>query len=568
MIYKQQEKESTPCAANPNLQNPTPAAAPSQSPSPGTARGASTGTFAPGGQTETPDRSKLYFKKAAYLVYRFSETGQFQFWLFSGKPEWKPSDFLNLTYARQNRENLKPPSQWLAEYADSHEWPEITQKEFDEMCKNMNAPTAAAAATTAAPAAEPEETLTTSGSAEDAKTSQAWTSGAADAESLSVRPSLVDTAPATQSLSDAGTACLEAEPERPSFDYSGLDAQTVEDLHLAEREYIRGKRLAETGLRRMADGVAIAHEALCVTDATICRNGETGKFSKADQTFGAWCESVGLNRKAAERLLQVSTLFDRSSPKEQKVLADLAPSLLYAAAKPSAPEELVQGVKEGSITTHKQYQELQAQLKAEKDRADTAEAERDAARSEKAGLAADCNRLGKAASDAKRRAQTAEAQRDAALADVDGLSQQNTRLQEERDSAEKRASETEKQLEGSRQVAAAEHSRAEHWKEKAEAMTRQASAAPIEAKVVDTDEVERLAAEKAEALAAQQMAQRDAKDARDAYDAVILATRSMDAAWQALAPMLPRLAPEEKSQAIHQFVQKLMCIKEDVLKCL
>ena len=51
-------------------------------------------------------------------------------------------------------------------------------------------------------------------------------------------------------------------------------------------------------------------------------------------------------------------------------------------------------------------------------------------------------------------------------------------------------------------------------------------------------------------------------------DAVILATRSMDAAWQALAPMLPRLAPEEKDQAIHQFVNKLMCIKEDVLKCL
>ena len=69
-------------------------------------------------------------------------------------------------------------------------------------------------------------------------------------------------------------------------------------------------------------------------------------------------------------------------------------------------------------------------------------------------------------------------------------------------------------------------------------------------------------------LAAQQMAQRDAEDARAAYDAVILAPRSVDAAWQALAPMLPRLAPEEKSQAIHQFVNKLMCIKEDVLKCL
>lgn len=299
------EKEAAPCAASPNPQSPTPTAAPSQSPGPGTAHGACTGTIAPGGRMETPDGSKLYFKKTA-----------------------------------------------------------------------------------------------------------------------------------------AAAACLEAEPEeRPGFDYSGLDAQTVKDLQLAEREYISGKRLAGMGLRRMADGVAIAHEALCVTVATICRNGETGKFSKADQTFGAWCESVGLSRKSAERLLQVSTLFDRSSPKQQKILADLAPSLLYAAAKPSARPDLVQGVKDGDITSLKQYREMQARAEAAESRAQTAEAERDAARSEKAGLAADCNRLGKAAEDAKRRAQTAEAQRDAALADVDGLSQQNTMLQSELKASEDSAAE-------------------------------------------------------------------------------------------------------------------------------
>lgn len=47
------------------------------------------------------------------------------------------------------------------------------------------------------------------------------------------------------------------------FDFSGLDAQTVADLHLAEREYVGGKKMAEMGLRRMADAVAIAHDALC-----------------------------------------------------------------------------------------------------------------------------------------------------------------------------------------------------------------------------------------------------------------------------------------------------------------
>lgn len=148
-----------------------------------------------------------------------------------------------------------------------------------------------------------------------------------------------------------------------AFDYSGLDDQTVAELHLAEREYTGGKKMAEMGLRRMADAVAIAHDALCVTDATICRNG--GKFAAPEQSFSAWCESIGIHRKSAERLLQVAKLMDSSTPREEKVLEELSPSLLYAAAKPSAPAELVQAVKDGDITTHKQYQELLEKYKAE-----------------------------------------------------------------------------------------------------------------------------------------------------------------------------------------------------------
>lgn len=169
---------------------------------------------------------------------------------------------------------------------------------------------------------------------------------------------------ATQSPSAAEPASLEAKDINiPAFDYSGLDDQTVADLHLAEREYMRGRKLAEVGLRRMADGVAMAHDALCCTDATNCRNGD-GRFIPPEHSFGAWCDSVGLNRKAAERLLQVSKLFDNSTPREQTVLEELGPSLLYAAAKPSAPAELVQAVKDGDITSHKQYQEALAEIRA------------------------------------------------------------------------------------------------------------------------------------------------------------------------------------------------------------
>ncbi|WP_302375171.1 hypothetical protein, partial [uncultured Gemmiger sp.] len=109
--------------------------------------------------------------------------------------------------------------------------------------------------------------------------------------------------------------------------------------------------MAEAGLRRMADGVAIAHEALVpIWDK---RNNQY-----SEDTFRRWCESIGVSKSAAYRLLQVTALFDNSSPEQQKILDSLSPSLLYAAAKPTAPADLVQAVKDGDITTHKQYQEL------------------------------------------------------------------------------------------------------------------------------------------------------------------------------------------------------------------
>lgn len=219
------------------------------------------------------------------------------------------------------------------------------------------------------------ETSITSASGADAGTSLPGSS-CKSAPNFSPAPaSPADAGVAAQNLCAAEPASLEAKDINvPAFDYSGLDDQTVADLHLAEREYMRGRKLAEVGLRRMADGVAMAHDALCCTDATNCRNGD-GRFIPPEHSFGAWCDSVGLNRKAAERLLQVARLFDNSTPREEKVLEELGHSLLYAAAKPSAPAELVQAVKDGDITSHKQYQDLLARYNAEKAAREKAEHE-------------------------------------------------------------------------------------------------------------------------------------------------------------------------------------------------
>ena len=280
---------------------------------------------------------------------------------------------------------------------------------------------------------------------------------------------------------------------RPAFDYSGLTDQTVEDLHFAEDEYHHGKQMAERGLVHMGNAIAAAHDALCGTVVAQCDN---GKFAKKEDTFRAWCVSIGITKDTAYRLLQVSALLNGSSPRQQKILKELSPTLLYAVAKPSAPAELVEQVKSGDITTNKQYQEALAQIKAEKDRAAAAEAREEEA----------WNMVSKAQDEA----QTAKNDLDAALADVQGLDEENARLKAEKEKAERSYNEMyESRIAANlqRQKAEAERDRAEERAKNAEdALKKQ----PITA-VIDEEEIDRRAAEKAWGLA-------DARNAELAKD--------------------------------------------------
>lgn len=494
-----------------------------------------------------------------HLLYALKH-GRFWFW-DKHQNKWVPSDWASQQYAKaQTKEPDLTQEDWLGYcfgiLMDDYEVPDAVVKALRALsnkeeppCKvNTTAPNADAAVTMAAPAA----TL-----AEETSTTQA------DANSCPPDPcSPADASGAMSNPSGAAAACSAAE-----FDYSGLDAQTVTDLHLAEQMYTSGRKLAEMGLRRMADGVSIAHDALCVTIATKCRNGK-GAFSDSEKTFGGWCESVGLNRKAAERLLQVAKLFDSSSTRQQQVLEELSPSLLYAAAKPSAPADLVQAVKSGDITTHKQYQELlkeNQQLRADR-----------------------VNALNAAAA--------AEAARDAALADVDGLHEQNRQLQaaatgaqesyrtahKNEDSAlrrateaEQRAKEAEKQLAGARQVVDAARMRADKYQREAEA----AKAQPVAA-AVDEDEINRRAHTLADELTAPLRSELEAAkaaaatpeqielDTRNAYDSLLLAGRAMQNAWKSVKPQLAKLPPDTRAGAINQLTNTLTEIQTEAIKCL
>lgn len=488
-----------------------------------------------------------------HLLYALKH-GRFWFW-DKHQNKWVPSDWAAQQYAKaQTKEPDLAQEDWLGRcfgiLMDDYEVPDAVVKALRALsnkeeppCKvNTTAPNTDAAVTTAAPAA----TL-----AEETSTTQA------DANSCPPGPcSPADASGAMSNPSGAETACSAAE-----FDYSGLDEQTVNDLHLAERECAAGRRLAEAGLRRMADGVAIAHEALVP-------NWDKRNNQYSEDTFRRWCESIGVSKSAAYRLLQVTALFDNSSPEQQKILDSLSPSLLYAAAKPSAPADLVQAVKSGDITTHKQYQDLlkeNQQLRADR-----------------------VNALNAAAA--------AEAARDAALADVDGLHEQNRQLQaaatgaqesyrtahKNEDSAlrrateaEQRAKEAEKQLAGARQVADAARMRADKYQREAEA----AKAQPVAA-AVDEDEINRRAHTLADELTAPLRSELEAAkaaaatpeqielDTRNAYDSLLLAGRAMQNAWKSVRPQLAKLPPDTRAGAINQLTNTLTEIQTEAIKCL
>lgn len=263
-----------------------------------------------------------------------------------------------------------------------------------------------------------------------------------------------------------GTQTTQDKPAAPSFDF-GADDQTNALLLQDAQTFITGN---------MARIMAAKHA-----------HDLTANHYKG--SWGKWCAAVGISRDTGDNMVRVAEQFGNIQL-EGKSIFDVQPmKLLYAAAKPSTPEEVKQAVFTGDITTYKEYQEALAQIKAEKDRANAAEAERDK-------LLGAQNR----AAWAESHIQDVEAQRDAALADVQGLTEQNARLNAEKEKAVQSYNE----MYESRIAANLQRQKAEAERDRAEARAHKAEDAlkhqPITA-VVDEEEVERRAAEKAWGLA-------------------------------------------------------------------
>lgn len=262
--------------------------------------------------------------------------------------------------------------------------------------------------------------------------------------------------------------------------------------------------------------------------------------------WAQWCQSVGLSIRSATRMVEVGNNV-MGSAKLAELVQDgqIGKSLLQAICAPSAEPEAVDQVLSGDITTHKEYQELLAQLKAEKERGAAAEAREE--------------EVWKMHEEAKQRAETAESRYKAALADVTGLQKQYSQMSQRANDAEE-----------ARIAARLQCQKAECERDKAEQRAKEAEAAlkkqPIAA-VVDEEEMDKRAHQQAYAIAADMTGElRQKLERMQENDAawVFQSKDRMESEWERMVPMLERMDPDIKKAALDGVLKMLGRIQGQV----
>lgn len=365
------------------------------------------------------------------------------------------------------------------------------------------------------------------------------------------------TAPIPANTADVAEPCGNV-PASPSFDFSALgdlSGQAAEADHQFDLHYGTAQ-----------DEYLISCIYLARVHALTAKAGRYG-----GGTWTKWYESKGLSEGSARSMVKNGDAFKSATVAELKCLPELTRKDLNLIARSGCAEQLT-----AAAGDSQRVQELLAQLKAEKSRADTAEAhleaahadinglteraqkaesERDKARADQLSTAKDCNRLGLKVSQEKDRADKAEAREEEAW-----------KLQSK---AETRAQEAENQLAGSRQVAEAAKLRGDKLKAENDALKKQ----PITA-VVDKEEVERQAREMAAEMTAELRAQLEQassgseQDAHSSYDNVLLADRSFQNIGKMVIPSLRKLPQEQREAVANQLIRTLGQIQGEVSQCL
>lgn len=290
-------------------------------------------------------------------------------------------------------------------------------------------------------------------------------------------------------------------------------------------------------------------------------------------TWTKWYESKGLSEGSARTMVKNGNAFNSATVAELKQLPELTRKDLNLIARSGCAGQLVEAAGDSQ-----RVQELLAQLKAKEYKLNETQAR----------LKSACIQE----QESRDAMNIANAQLEAANADIKGLTEQNDQLKSRLDAAEareeeawkmqskaeQRAKTAESQLEGSRQVAEAAKRHADKWKSEAEAARKQ----PIVA-VVDEDEVDRRAAEKAWGLAdarnaelakdnaslKKQLAALRAKvsdDAQADFETANFCVNSIRAAWDTSRASYARLVGEDLEGTFQSLCGVLNSIMEEAAR--
>ena len=308
-------------------------------------------------------------------------------------------------------------------------------------------------------------------------------------------------------------------------------------------------------------------------------------------TWTKWYESKGLGEGSVRRMIQNGEAFNSANLAELKQLPELTRRDLNLIARSGCAGQLVEAAGDSQ-----RVQELLAQLKAEKDRADTAEKSAQNARKENAYF----KELVKSAEaqtskDAERR-EEAESRYESALADISGLKEQNAQLKERADSAEAREEEAwkmqskaEARAKDAESQLEAAHADIDGLQEQYAQMSQRANDAEEALKhqpivgVIDEEEVDRRAAEKAWGLAdarnaelakdnaslKKQLAALRAKvsdDAQADFETANFCVNSIRAAWDTSRASYARLVGEDLEGTFQSLCGVLNSIMEEAAR--
>lgn len=333
---------------------------------------------------------------------------------------------------------------------------------------------------------------------------------------------------ATQSPSAAGSASLAAEDMNvPAFDF-GADAETNAALLQDAQIFMAGSMARVMAAKRAHDRTA---------------NNYRG-------SWGKWCDLVGISRDTGDNMVRVAENFGNMEL-DGKPLIEAAPfSLLAVAAKPSAPAELVQAVKDGDITTHKQYQDLLAKLKAEQAAREKVEQALDTEKQSNAGTSA------LLADEQQRRQQANEAR----IAAENRAASAESRAR----AAERERDEARKERDGAREALQASKMRGDRLK----AENDDLKARPIEVPAVDEDEIDRRVEARLQKERDDSLAEQREIAARNAQDAILLLGRQINTSWQMVRPFLAEMEESRRVEAIDRINNEWAQTQKEILQCL